>query len=332
LILSLASWLDDGERVLAIENRQMTPLDESALGVQLEMLHERSTEWGPVRLLQVTGVGIEGPQASEVYKQLAPDPLKMTTDYNALAAALAQDASAQTILVFPSDHALMLDERVPMAVDRLPIPFWPPTADRVQTELLKLGLDVDPAPIEVVLVDEANTDPSRAISLALNRTFYRTGSEWYGLLHRLSYVGGPAVPILEPQDIQFEGGIALTQAAILDREATPGGVVRVALTWHTPVTIQDSYAVFTHIVGADETLWAQYDSVPGGGLLPMTSWQPGKRVDDRFAIRLPPDLPAGAYTVRVGIYHPDNGLRLRLIAGSDTGPDYVDLVQVVVMD
>jgi hypothetical protein len=296
------------------------------------MLYEQQTEWGPVRLLQVTGLGIEGPQASGIYKQLAPDPLKMTSDYDSLAAALAQEASTHTILVFPADHASVLDERVPMAVARLSIPFWPPTSDRVQAELQKLDLEASSTPIEVILVDEANTDPTRAILLALNSTFYRTGSEWYGLLHRLSYVGGPAAPALEPLDIQFEGGISLTRTAILDQEATPGGVVRVALRWQTPVTIQDSYAVFTHIVGADETLWAQYDSIPGGGLLPMTSWLPGELVDDRFAIRLPPDLPAGAYTVRVGIYHPDNGLRLRVIAGSDTGPDYVNLTQVVVAD
>ena len=72
---------------------------------------------------------------------------------------------------------------------------------------------------EVILVDEANTDPARAISLALNHTFYRTGSEWYGLLHRLSYIGGPAAPALEPLDLQFEGGISLVRAAVLDRQA-----------------------------------------------------------------------------------------------------------------
>jgi hypothetical protein len=152
------------------------------------------------------------------------------------------------------------------------------------------------------------------------------------LIHRLSYVDGPIAPALEPLDLQFEGGISLARAAVLDQKARPGGVVRVALSWQTPVVVQDSYTIFTHVVGGDGTLWAQYDSIPGGGLLPMTSWLPGEPVDDRFAIRLPSDLPPGAYTLRIGIYRPDNGLRLRVIAGSDTGPDYANLAQVVVTE
>ncbi|MEJ2148239.1 MAG: hypothetical protein P8Z40_02035, partial [Chloroflexota bacterium] len=332
LTLSMASWMADGERVFFIENHQMFPLNESAFGAQLVMLHEQPTAWGPVRLLQATGLDVEGPQADEIYRKLAPDPSVMTTDYDALAAALAQGTSDRTILVFPADDAPVLGERVQTPVERLSLPFWPPTDDRVRGELQKLNLGTDPTPIEVILVDETHTDPTRAVSLALNSTFYQTGSEWYGLLHRLSYVGGPAVPVFEPQDVQFEGGISLTRAAILDREARPGGVVRVVLSWQTPVVVQDSYAVFTHLVGEDGTLQAQYDSIPGGGLLPMTSWQPGEPVDDRFAIRLPPDLPAGTYTVQIGIYRPDNGLRLRVLAGSDTGPDYADLPQVVVAE
>jgi hypothetical protein len=331
---SLITWLADGERVFFIENRRMAPLHESAFGAQLKVLYEQPTDWGPVRLLEVTGLGVEGRQADEVYKQLAAEPLYMVEDYDTLAAVLTEETrtEANTILVFPADLTWMLDERTPMTVDPLSIPFWPPGEKRVQAELEKLDLGNGPTPIEVILVDEAHADPARAVSLALNHTFYQTGSEWYGLLHRLSYVGGPAAPALEPLDLQFEGGISLVRAAILDQKASPGGVVRVALTWQTPVVVQDSYTIFTHIVDNDGTLWAQYDSIPGGGLLPMTSWVPGEPVDDRFAIRLPPDLPAGTYTVRIGIYRPDNGLRLRVIAGSDVGPDYANLAQIVVAD
>jgi hypothetical protein len=256
----------------------------------------------------------------------------MTEDYDTLAAALAQETSTPTILVFPADYVGVFDERLQTPVEGLSLPFWPPTDDRVRGELQKLDLGPDPTPIDVILIDETHTDPTRAVSLALNSTFYQMGSEWYGLLHRLTYVGGPAAPAFEPTDVQFEGGISLTQAAILDQEARPGGVVRVVLSWQAPVVVQDSYAIFTHLVGEDGTLWAQYDSIPGGGLLPMTSWQPDEPVDDRFAIRLPPDMPAGVYTVRIGIYLPDNGLRLRVMAGSNTGPDYADLTEVIVAE
>jgi hypothetical protein len=296
------------------------------------MLHEQPTAWGPVRLLQATKLGVEGPQADEIYKQLAPDPSSLAEDYDTLAAALAQRSSSDTILVFPAAQTGVLEARLQTPVEGLSLPFWPPTDDRVRGELQKLDLGPDPTPIDVILIDETHTDPTRAVSLALDSTFYQMGSEWYGLLHHLSYVGGPAAPESEPTDIQFEGGISLTRAAILDREARPGGVVRMVLTWQTPVVVQDSYAVFTHLVGEDGTLWAQYDSIPGGGLLPMTSWQPGELINDRFAIQLPPDMPAGIYTMSIGIYHPANGLRLRVLAGSNTGPDYADLTEVIVAE
>jgi hypothetical protein len=87
--------------------------------------------------------------------------------------------------------------------------------------------------------------------------------------------------------------------------------------------VADSVVGFAHVIDDTGTLWAQYDSVPGDGLLPMPSWEPGERVDDRFAIQLPADIPPGSYQVRIGLYHPTNGLRLRVTDGQEVGPDYV---------
>ncbi|HOA24539.1 MAG TPA: hypothetical protein PK801_11860 [Aggregatilineales bacterium] len=36
-------------------------------------------------------------------------------------------------------------------------------------------------------------------------------------------------------------------------------------------------------------------------------------------------MPPGEYTIRVGIYHPDNGLRLRVTSASAGAGDYVEL-------
>ncbi len=57
----------------------------------------------------------------------------------------------------------------------------------------------------------------------------------------------------------------------------------------------------------------------------MTIWTPNQPVDDRFAIRLPTDLAPGRYTLRLGIYRPDNNLRLRVTRGADAAPDFVNL-------
>jgi hypothetical protein len=102
-----------------------------------------------------------------------------------------------------------------------------------------------------------------------------------------------------------------------------GETVRIALRWRTDVPIQDSFHVFTHLIDANDTLIAQHDGIPGGGLYDMTSWQPGKPVIDHFAVAIPPDTPPGELTIRVGIYRPDNGLRLRVVDAANAGPDYV---------
>ncbi len=52
---------------------------------------------------------------------------------------------------------------------------------------------------------------------------------------------------------------------------------------------------------------------------PTTHWWPGEEVTERLSLRLPPDLPAGRYTVRVAMLQPEQeGLRIKLgLAGAD---------------
>jgi hypothetical protein len=149
-------------------------------------------------------------------------------------------------------------------------------------------------------------------------------------LHRISYVTGPVDPPYEQIDAVFEEAISLEAVSILDDEIHPGENLRLAVRWQTAVPVQDSFRVFIHLIDQGEKLWAQADSVPGGGLLPMTAWEPGQTVVDRTAIQLPADMPPRTYQVRAGIYHLDNGLRLRVTQGSPA-PDYVLVGEIEVL-
>jgi hypothetical protein len=42
---------------------------------------------------------------------------------------------------------------------------------------------------------------------------------------------------------------------------------------------------------------------------------PGMTIADTHTIQLPPDLPAGSYEVRVGLYDPESGERLSVVGG-----------------
>jgi 4-amino-4-deoxy-L-arabinose transferase-like glycosyltransferase len=327
---ALLEWAAAGQSVFFIEHPRSGTLPDSAYGAQIRLIAHYPSERGEFNLYRMVGVGVDGPQANSIYAQLVPGPDEMSGDYTALAAALAQNPAARPAIVFPASQAAALPDQANLTIKPLLLSRWPLDASHAREALARLDLGVDGEPVEAVLVDEAHADPGRAVALALQESLYQTGSEWYGLLHRVSYVSGPVDPESAASGVQYEGGIELVSAAILDPTPAPGGTLRLALEWRTPVEVQDSYVVFTHLVGQDETLWAQYDSVPGGGLLPMTSWVPGEPVRDRFAMRLPNDLPPGAYALRIGLYHPESGLRLRAVAGPEVGPDYAVLAHVVV--
>ncbi|MEJ2149987.1 MAG: glycosyltransferase family 39 protein [Chloroflexota bacterium] len=321
-----ASWLAAGEQVYLFDRDNRIPALRNLDGAQTSLVGK----YGLWTLLHVEGA--ENPLAGEVYERLAGDPAFMSADLDALAAALTR-SPARSVIVFPASHAPGLAARTDLDV----IPFdtgrWPLTTPAVEAALADLGLGTTGESIDVVLVNEADTDPQRTLGLALRHSLYPTGDEeWFGLLHRQRFVTGPASPTLAPIDAEYEDAIELTQGAILDQTAQAGSAVRSALTWRSVLPVEDSFVVFVHVIDDGGVLWAQHDSVPGNGLLPMPSWEPGKSVNDRFAIQLPPDMPPGEYEVRIGLYHPVNGLRLRVTGGQEVAPDYVVFGRISVVE
>jgi hypothetical protein len=74
---------------------------------------------------------------------------------------------------------------------------------------------------------------------------------------------------------------------------------------------------FAQLVGPDGQVYGQNDSAPDYGLYPTNLWLPGEVVAETVAFPIQPDRPAGQYTLRVGLYTPDTGERLRLPSGTD---------------
>ena len=88
------------------------------------------------------------------------------------------------------------------------------------------------------------------------------------------------------------------------------------------------YQVFVHLLNPAEEKLAQRDGQPVLWLRPTSTWQPGEEIVDRYGMTLPNDLPAGAYTIAVGLYDPVNGQRLPVSAGPQ---DYaIELGPIVV--
>jgi hypothetical protein len=73
-----------------------------------------------------------------------------------------------------------------------------------------------------------------------------------------------------------------------------------------------------HAVDAAGQLVAQHDAVPGTGLRPTTTWEPGETVVDRHGLLLPADRGGPLeLRLRVGLYDAQSGARVPLPDGRD---------------
>jgi hypothetical protein len=233
--------------------------------------------------------------------------------YEGLAEEMNADPTERLVLVYPPHYDFPIRRAVPFPVVTLDEP-WPLTPQKADHLISDLNLSQDEY-VDLVLYDPFFCDPRRLISQELQEVAYPIGTEdWHGMLYRQPYITGSDKLEMQPMKGEFEGVIAL-EAGMVEPQAVPGGVVRLAFQWRSPVPIEDSFKVFTHIVGPDGSLVAQHDDIPGDGLYPTNTWEPGQAIVDRYAIRLPEDIPPGRYEVRVGLYDGASGLRLRVTAG-----------------
>jgi hypothetical protein len=97
-----------------------------------------------------------------------------------------------------------------------------------------------------------------------------------------------------------------------DWQAQPGDRIRLALRWDVLAQPAVDYSLFVHLTAADDAPpVAQADVALGGGLgLPAGVWYPGDAWVDTVTLSLPDDLPAGEYTLWLGVYYYADGARL----------------------
>lgn len=169
----------------------------------------------------------------------------------------------------------------------------------------------------------------------------------YGWLPWGDSVVLPGVRVIEQEDRTFEMspytdavGARFGDKAILvgyhlpEKRFCQGSVVPLELIWRSLSSdIRKSYTVFVHLVDRDGTILTQADKEPGPrGKRPTTSWVQDEIIRDPIPLSLPPDIPAGAYRLLVGLYTEDDGVRLPVysISGVPLGDSLVlTEVQVV---
>lgn len=96
------------------------------------------------------------------------------------------------------------------------------------------------------------------------------------------------------------------------------GDFRLTLYWRAKALVENDYTVFVHLVDQEGKLRGQGDSVPMGGMYPMSAWLPGQLIEDRHVLQVDSTIPPGSYRVQVGLYDPATLERLEVV--SPEGP------------
>jgi len=120
----------------------------------------------------------------------------------------------------------------------------------------------------------------------------------------------------QPIQTQFDNQIQLVS---LDTppQSTPGAALPVTLNWQAAKNITQDYHVFIHLLDSTGELVTQADGRPGQGSRPTTSWPVAETITDRHALWIPAETAPGAYQLRIGLYQPAEGRRLKTATGDD---------------
>jgi hypothetical protein len=95
----------------------------------------------------------------------------------------------------------------------------------------------------------------------------------------------------------------------------PLSSLHVTLTWRTQKPLPTDYTIFTHLTAPDGFVKAQSDRQPLAGAWPISRWQPGELVADRYDLPLEAGITSGEYLLLAGLYDPATGERLPLLEG-----------------
>ena len=123
-------------------------------------------------------------------------------------------------------------------------------------------------------------------------------------------------PIAHRLDVAFGDGIRL---AGYELQRPAPSRAELTLLWQAAATPSREYKVFNHVLDPTGEIVAQRDSAPADWTRPTTGWVAGEYVLDRHVLDLPTDR--GDLRLRIGLYDPTSGDRLR----TADGRDYLDL-------
>jgi len=114
-----------------------------------------------------------------------------------------------------------------------------------------------------------------------------------------------------PTVARFDDRVAVEVLSL----SSEGTSQHLRLAWHVSQPISGDVTVFLHVNDARGEVVSQSDGYPIGGLSAPRLWRAGDVVTDERRVDVPLVLAPGRYTLELGLYRRENGLRLEA-----TGP------------
>ena len=233
------------------------------------------------------------------------DPSLARDDYRGLVAAIASEAQPgdAVLLVAPNQNVLFNY----YYHGDLPSTGLPGQRPIDKQDTLQRLADLRGRYQRIWLVAWAmpEVDPSGVIAGWLADNGFQATHQWYGST-QLSLFSFGAAATTEKVDAALDNGIVLDAYRIGSRTLRPGDTLDLQLVWRAAGgPTLDHWKVFTHLVDGNSAVVAQRDGEPGDNLRPTTSWTHGEQVQDNYGIAIPSDLPAGDYTLEIGMYDGD---------------------------
>jgi hypothetical protein len=128
------------------------------------------------------------------------------------------------------------------------------------------------------------------------------------------------------------GGVSLLGydlAVSADQPVGTGSRVGVYLYWRATEPLTESLKVFVHLLDPQGNIVAQHDSKPAVWTYDTRDWQPGEVIVDFHCVKVGPVVEDSDYTVVVGLYNENTGVRWPV--SDDSGQparDHIELTQI----
>ncbi len=131
----------------------------------------------------------------------------------------------------------------------------------------------------------------------------------------------PRNGIANPLSFNFDNKMALV-GYDMDRTALrPDETLHLTLYWQALAPMDRDYTVFAHVLGANDSIWAQKDSWPQDGAAPTSTWQAGQVIADGYDLVIKPETPPGVFELEVGVYLAKTGKRLSVLDAAGQAQD-----------